>query len=299
MVGWTTHYLLDYKFAWRDFKISHFDEHKLLAVTCGTRRKAGETWRSPDFTLTVFPFCCYHLWLYPPLALTVNVLLFYYKDHFSAFLNFLRSCIATVHLTLKIRQLMILILLVNFKIMKEKFYSFRYNEKKGKQKIKSYTVEVVLKMFLEQLERSAPLRLRFVRRYEHECICSKLSVWSVQDWDCLVFSFSFSKWPWVILSLSDVHKIFTSDKLWIEVCQNAVFSKIDITMTTINKKTWNIKIIFINIFQTLSFNSRDKLSNKKVLNNSKLIFITVRRLLNIIFRCIEILVYFLSCEPKN
>ena len=33
-----------------------------------------------------------------------------------------------------------------------------------------------------------------------------------------------------------MHKIFTSDKLWIEVCQNAVFSKIDITMTTINKK---------------------------------------------------------------
>ena len=49
---------------------------------------------------------------------------------FSAFPNFLRSRIATVHLTLKIRQLMILILLVNFKIMKEKFYSFRYNGKK-------------------------------------------------------------------------------------------------------------------------------------------------------------------------
>lgn len=49
---------------------------------------------------------------------------------FSAFPNFLRSCIATVHLTLKIRQLMILILLVNSKIMREKFYSFRYNGKK-------------------------------------------------------------------------------------------------------------------------------------------------------------------------
>ena len=33
------------------------------------------------------------------------------------------------HLTLKIRQLMILILLVDCKIMKEKFYSFRYNGK--------------------------------------------------------------------------------------------------------------------------------------------------------------------------
>ena len=49
---------------------------------------------------------------------------------FSAFPNFLRSRIATVHLTLKIRQLIILILLVESKIMKEKFYSFRYNGKK-------------------------------------------------------------------------------------------------------------------------------------------------------------------------
>ena len=48
---------------------------------------------------------------------------------FSAFPNFLRNCIATVHLTLKILQLMILIVLVNSKIMKEKFYSFRYNGK--------------------------------------------------------------------------------------------------------------------------------------------------------------------------
>ena len=44
----------------------------------------------------------------------------------------------------------------------------------------------------------------------------------------------------VILSLSDHYNIFTNDWLWIEVCQNTVFSKIDITMTTINKidKTW-------------------------------------------------------------
>ena len=32
----------------------------------------------------------------------------------------------------------------------------------------------------------------------------------------------------VILSLSDRHKIFNSDWLWIEVCQNEVFSKIDL-----------------------------------------------------------------------
>ena len=41
----------------------------------------------------------------------------------------------------------------------------------------------------------------------------------------------------VILSLSDGYKILTSDWLWIEICQNAVLSKVDITMTTINKKT--------------------------------------------------------------
>ena len=42
-----------------------------------------------------------------------------------------------------------------------------------------------------------------------------------------------------ILFLSDRYKIFTGDWLWIEVCQNAAFSKIDITMTTINKKGRN------------------------------------------------------------
>ena len=41
----------------------------------------------------------------------------------------------------------------------------------------------------------------------------------------------------VVFSLSDRHKIFTSNLLWIEICKNIVLSKIDITMTTINKKT--------------------------------------------------------------
>ena len=36
--------------------------------------------------------------------------------------------------------------------------------------------------------------------------------------------------------LSGRHKIFTSNWLWTEICQNVGFSKIDITMTTINKK---------------------------------------------------------------
>ena len=40
----------------------------------------------------------------------------------------------------------------------------------------------------------------------------------------------------VVFSLSDRYKIFTSKWIWIDICENVVFSKIDITMTTINKK---------------------------------------------------------------
>ena len=36
----------------------------------------------------------------------------------------------------------------------------------------------------------------------------------------------------VILSLSDRYEIFTAIWLWIDVCQNVVLSKIDITMVT-------------------------------------------------------------------
>ena len=43
----------------------------------------------------------------------------------------------------------------------------------------------------------------------------------------------------VFFFLSDRYKIFTSNWLWTEICENVVLSKIDITMTTINKKLWN------------------------------------------------------------
>ena len=43
----------------------------------------------------------------------------------------------------------------------------------------------------------------------------------------------------VVFSLYDRYKIFISNWLWIEICENVVLSKIDITMTTINKKLWN------------------------------------------------------------
>ena len=40
----------------------------------------------------------------------------------------------------------------------------------------------------------------------------------------------------MVFSLSNRYKIFTRNWLWIEICENVVLSKIDITMTTINKK---------------------------------------------------------------
>ena len=61
------------------------------------------------------------------------------------------------------------------------------------QKIKSHTVEVVLKMFLEQLERSAPLR--FVRLQEHEGSCSKIVSLNSPRLGLFSFTFSFSKSP--------------------------------------------------------------------------------------------------------
>ena len=40
----------------------------------------------------------------------------------------------------------------------------------------------------------------------------------------------------MVFSLSDCYKIFTSNWLWIEICENVVLSKIGITMTRINEK---------------------------------------------------------------
>ena len=40
----------------------------------------------------------------------------------------------------------------------------------------------------------------------------------------------------VFFSLSDCYKIFTSNWLWIQICENVVLSKIDITMTKKKKK---------------------------------------------------------------
>ena len=39
----------------------------------------------------------------------------------------------------------------------------------------------------------------------------------------------------VFFSLSDRYKVFTGNWLWIEICENVVVSKIDITMTTKDK----------------------------------------------------------------
>ena len=45
--------------------------------------------------------------------------------------------------------------------------------------------------------------------------------------------------------MSDGYEIFTNDWLEIEICQNVGFGKIDITMTTINKKLWNDKRLIL------------------------------------------------------
>ena len=42
-----------------------------------------------------------------------------------------------------------------------------------------------------------------------------------------------------VFSLPDRYKIFTSNWLWIEICENVGLSEIDITMTTINKQNRN------------------------------------------------------------
>ena len=40
----------------------------------------------------------------------------------------------------------------------------------------------------------------------------------------------------VVFSLSGRYNVFTSNLLWIKICEKVVLSKIDITMTTMNKK---------------------------------------------------------------
>ena len=49
----------------------------------------------------------------------------------------------------------------------------------------------------------------------------------------------FNRLKSVLFSLSDRYKMFTSNWLWIDICENVVLSKIGITMTTMNKKLWN------------------------------------------------------------
>ena len=53
-----------------------------------------------------------------------------------------------------------------------------------------------------------------------------------------VFRCSFSEAIPTFFFSSDRYKIFTSNWLWMEICENVVLSKIDITMTTRNKKLW-------------------------------------------------------------
>ena len=136
---------------------------------------------------------------------------------------------------------------------------------------RSYVVELVLpKNFLLSALREPEGILRALA-----CVCWTTITWAYQIWwreiENLVLSYSpfeshfigvlrcfdtvfrilyryFSIALKEILSLSDRYKIFASDLLWIEVCQNVGLTEIDITMTTINKKIGNWGSIFYEIF---------------------------------------------------
>ena len=71
----------------------------------------------------------------------------------------------------------------------------------------------------------------------------------------------------VILSSSDGYEISTSDWLWFDVCQNAILSKINITMTTIKSIKVEIRQIYI---KTLKVKNRlvcRKIARKKLHQN--------------------------------
>ena len=70
----------------------------------------------------------------------------------------------------------------------------------------------------------------------------------------------------------------------------------------IRLKKWFYPCLIVMKFSPLNdfgLNSRDNLFNKKSSKWLKLILSSVRMLLNITFRCLEILIYFLSCDPEN
>ena len=64
--------------------------------------------------------------------------------------------------------------------------------------------------------------------------------------------------------MSDRYKIFTSDWLWLKVFQNAVVSKIDIAMTTINKNFEINKILNFRILRDLDLPIKIRLQERKV-----------------------------------
>ena len=74
------------------------------------------------------------------------------------------------------------------------------------------------------------------------------AIWKISE-SLMCFDTVF-QWPYryfsialkVVFSLSDRYNIFTSNWLWIEICENVVLSKIDITMTTKKQKTLKLKI---------------------------------------------------------
>ena len=69
----------------------------------------------------------------------------------------------------------------------------------------------------------------------------------------------------MILSLSD--EIFTPDWLWIEVCQNVVLGKIDIILTTTDKRLWIDKNPILRDLEFLLKSQRQELKVWQYTNN--------------------------------
>ena len=129
----------------------------------------------------------------------------------------------------------------------------------------------------------------------------------------------------MILSLSD--EIFTPDWLWIEVCQNVVSGKIDIILTTIDKRLWIDKGPILRGLELLLKSQHQELKVWQYANNLrekwKIMYVWIKikgkYISNFIFSiavinclikkfwiarsvklfCLEILVDFPSGDPEN
>ena len=107
---------------------------------------------------------------------------------------------------------------------------------------------LIIMQIYQQLDSHAPTERKNYSKTELPTIRYKRNLYFVIEVNkkiCLLRCFdtvfqrpyrNFSIALTVNFSLSDRYKIFTSNWLWIGICENVVLSKIDITLTTMNKK---------------------------------------------------------------